>query len=454
MWCEQGRERPETGYRPMNVACPLPNQPNVRRLQFESLIVGLLLIFGLYWPSSMGENSSKLLLGLGYSLCSVLFLFLMSSAGGQASLPACISLIAVLPLLLLFTFTSGLQIISFGELAAFAALASLYMLNLKRIQFPQWLSHLYVALSISSIALGIAILAGSELAKEVLAGHYSQFYPELVPAMLLLRKPVLTFGTHSLAGFFLYLFFYVSLQTYKVKGNKLFLILALCYLSLTLALLSVTGLILGLIGVVQLLYSLWSLIGYRWFWASAVAVMILVLSFQLPRFLASTWTDMTEGAKSIVTSPVNGLLGRLTAAGTMSESMQYLEQHPFSPLGISGTEELLAPDMGLVHYLLRGSVILVIWVYGGLFFFLKRSLLARSDLYFLFVAILAFELGFSSLLYFRTPYLIAFVVVYLNGLRRGETETAGGGHMLHARGRLRNPASGGHNLPGQVVPRY
>src|SRR5260370_35623157 len=96
--------------------------------------------------------------------------------------------------------------------------------------------------------------------------------------MVMFRKPVLTFGTHSLAGFFLYLFFYVNLQTYRLKGGKLFLSFALCYLFLTLSLLSVTGIILGLVGMLPIFYYLAPSMRHRWYCMSCQAVTICMIA--------------------------------------------------------------------------------------------------------------------------------------------------------------------------------
>jgi hypothetical protein len=77
-------------------------------------------------------------------------------------------------------------------------------------------------------------------------------------------------------------------------------------------------------------------------------------------------------------------------------------------------------DSGPIEYFLRGSVVLLGLVYGSFFFF-WRCLLATSDGYWLFLIILAFELGFTSLANYRALYLLPFFVVYLNWLRRAET---------------------------------
>ena len=76
-----------------------------------------------------------------------------------------------------------------------------------------------------------------------------------------------------------------------------------------------------------------------------------------------------------------------------------------------------------MEYYLRGSIFLVLTVYIGLFAFLRRNLIRRSDAYLLFAVITGFELGFGSLTYIRTLYLLPVFVVYLNDLRRAAGES-------------------------------
>src|SRR5260370_9150103 len=149
--------------------------------------------------------------------------------------------------------------------------------------------------------------------------------------MVMFRKPVLTFGTHSLAGFFLYLFFYVNLQTYRLKGGKLFLSFALCYLFLTLSLLSLTGIILGLVGMVQIFYYLGSSIRHKWLWICGIAASILMIAtFDRHDVVAATWIDIAGSGKAILMSQVNGFLGRIRPDGTMYYAIQYLKAYTFA----------------------------------------------------------------------------------------------------------------------------
>src|SRR5260370_4780234 len=246
--------------------------------RLDGVIIILLFSLGLYLPSSIGAHISKVLLGIFDLLCLTFFVILLARSKHTASFTACASLLSVVPLLLVFTYTSGLHTYTYGTVAVCTLLAFLYMTNLAEIRLPNWFYYLYIFINILNIGLCVGVLTGSSSVGEFLTAHYSVFHDELVPTMVMFRKPVLTFGTHSLAGFFLYLFFYVNLQTYRLKGGKLFLSFALCYLFLTLSLLSVTGIILGLVGMVQIFYYLGSSIRHRWLWFSGIAVSICIIA--------------------------------------------------------------------------------------------------------------------------------------------------------------------------------
>jgi hypothetical protein len=392
------------------------------RTSLGGVIVGSLLVLGLYFPTSIGEQFSTTLLGVNYMVCLVLLCLLFFEANDKPSFLVCLSLLSIVPLLLVFTYTSNLHTHTFGALGGYSVLSVLLITNLRASRLPSTIFYLFGAINVINILMGAAILGGSDFVKQILVNHYSVYYSELVPNMLLFRKPVLTFGTHSIAAFFLYLFFYANLQTYRFRGKKLFLIFAFCYLFLTAALLSVSGLILATVGALQLYSFLWSSVRRRWFWGGALlAVLGLIASFQFLNSIVNNWADVREGAKAILTSSEGGFLGRLASGGTLQYSIDYLRYHPFSPVGVADKEGLMFQDSGIVEYLLRGSVILVFLVYVGLFFFLRRSLLSKVDAHWLFAVILGFELGFTALTNFRTLYLLPFFVVYLNALRESET---------------------------------
>jgi hypothetical protein len=234
---------------------------------------------------------------------------------------------------------------------------------------------------------------------------------------------VLTFGNHSLAGYFFYVLFYVNLQTWRLKRRKMFLVFALCYLVMIFSLLSVTGIVFGMLAILQLFYYLW-LRNRKLAMATVLAFCLgLPLCFQLLVPSTATWHDVIYAIADVVTSSEHGLLGRFGPGGTISSyDLQYLWNHPLSPVGVSYMDQLFFGDSAPIEYILRGSVILLFLVYGGLYSFLHRNLLDRSDAYLLFAVTVAFELGWTTLTNYRALYLIPFFVVYLNGLRRSDDQ--------------------------------
>jgi hypothetical protein len=384
-----------------------------------SMIICLLLVFGLYFPTTASSHLSIFSVS-AYLICLALLSVLIFRKHGRPSTQVCIMLLSITPVLLVFTFTSGLSTLRLGALLGYGVLSVLFITNLRDIKLPHWFDWLWVAVNIINILAGFAIVVGVQPVNDFIIAHYSTAYDELLPNMLALHKPVLTFGSHSIAAFFLYLFFWINLQAYKIKGQKWLMVFSLCYLFLTLCLLSVSALVFGAAGLFQLAAHVWSSMRHKVLWATAVLCLILATAaFWSPPI---DWDASAGVVKSIVQDPGNGLAGRLLPGGTMYYDVEYLRNHPFSPVGASFREDFMFGDDGPVEYLLRGSVPFLLLIYGGLFYFLRRNVILRSHVYFLFAAIVLFELGITTLINPRALFLIPVFIVYLNSLTASEVQ--------------------------------
>jgi hypothetical protein len=383
------------------------------------MIICLLLVFGLYFPTTASSHLSIFSVS-AYLIYLTLLSVLIFRRYGRPSAPVCIVLLSITPLLLVFTFTSGLSTFRLGALLGYGVLSVLFITNLRDVGLPHWFGRLWLAVNIINILAGFAIVVGVQPVNDFIIAHYSTAYDELLPNMLALHKPVLTFGSHSIAAFFLYLFFWINLQAYKRKGQKWLMVFSLCYLFLTLCLLSVSALVFGAAGLFQLAAHIWSSMRHKVLWATAALCLILATAaFWSPPI---DWGASAGVVKSIVQDPGNGLAGRLLPGGTMYYDLQYLREHPFSPVGASFREGFVFGDDGPVEYLLRGSVPFLLLIYGGLFYFLRRNVILRSHAYFLFAAILLFELGITTLTSLRGLYLIPVFSVYLNSLTASQAQ--------------------------------
>jgi hypothetical protein len=390
-----------------------------RKATHLSMTIGLLLVLGLYFPTAVSVHHTVFSIS-AYLICLALLCVLIFRKHGRLSIPVCVLLLSITPLLLVFTFTSGLSTLTLGALVGYGVLSVLFITNLRDIGLPHWFDWLWVVVNIINILAGFAIVGGVQLVNDFIIAHYSMATDELLPAMLAMHKPVLTFGSHSIAAFFLYLFFWVNLQAYKRKGQKWLMLFSVCYLFLTLCLLSVSALVFTTAGLWQLAAHVWSSMRHKLLWATAVLCAILgTAAFWSP---AIDWQASIDVVKSIVQDPDSGLSGRLLPGGTMYYDLEYLQQHPFLPVGASFREGFMFGDNGPVEYILRGSVLFLLLIYGGLFYFLRRNLILRFHAYFLFAAIVLFELGITTLINLRALFLIPVFIVYLNSLTGSEVQ--------------------------------
>jgi len=197
----------------------MPDPVQLKKTRLPALVICLLFVFGLYFPTAVAESLSLLLL-LAYLIYAVLLFLLIFRKRGRLGTPACMVLLSITPLLLLFTFTSGLATYRFGALIVYGLLSLLLVVNVRDIVLPHWFGRVWIAANIINIVIGFAIVAGIQPVDDFIIAGYSTAYDELVSSMLAAHKPVLTFGSHSTAAFFLYLFFWINLQGHKLTGRK------------------------------------------------------------------------------------------------------------------------------------------------------------------------------------------------------------------------------------------
>ncbi len=381
-------------------------------------LIATLFFFGLYSPTSFGGTYSVALWAVYFWFLAMILFALMCRKNGLGSTTLVANSVFIIAMLFIGTLTSPFPDYKWGGLLPYLVLALLFPLNIRSLTLGQRLRSWFGIANFINIAVGLAVILHSDPVGKFLSDHYSAGYADLVPYMMTVGKPVLTFATHSVGAFFYYLFFLLSFETYKVYKNSLSLIFAICYVALTFALLSVTGIALTTLAVCQLAhYSAKRRLNLTlWLGALVLGVGFSILYYYVPHL--EEWSAAGRFVSDIVTSPTNGFMGRFTEVGTLYGTISYIRTHPFTPVGVGFRSDLMFGDSGPVEYFLRGSIWLVFAVYGGLFLFLRKNLISKFHMRSLFWVILAFETGFSSLGYFRTLYLLPVFVIYLNDLSR------------------------------------
>ena len=77
-------------------------------------------------------------------------------------------------------------------------------------------------------------------------------------------------------------------------------------------------------------------------------------------------------------------------SGGLAANLEYIADHPFSPIGLGLSRQLWYADSGPVEYFLKGSFPLLFTVYLAAYLFLRKNLKSRGQALFLFAVFLGF----------------------------------------------------------------
>lgn len=373
----------------------------------------------LYFPTSYHGDISTGLGALQHLSVFLLLLLLWLTPKGRIGWRSILNSFMIPVTLLAATLVSPLQDLAYGALGVYCLLAIVLSTNLKDLGAGRWFLRTVILADCINIGLGAAVLFDVTPVKLLLVGYYSVFYGDLVANMMKLGRPVLTFGTHSVAAFYYYLFFWMHFQVFKAAGTirslktMLALVTALAYLVLCLSVFSVTSIAFGTVGILQLLIGM----GLH---RSAVvklaaAVGIAMATWALVQYKA----EVALGAGIVqarLDSNINGYRARYEAGSPVIKDLEYIRSHPFSPVGVRYSPDLWFVDCGPVEYLLRGSVVLLACIYGGFWVFLRHNVEHSRLSIALFLMFTAFEFGFDNLIDLRTIALLPCIVVFVNNI--------------------------------------
>src|SRR6266566_7072567 len=379
------------------------------------VVAAILLIAGMYLPTSIHTAESPLLALVSFVVLFILFSYLAWKHGTRPGAVVFFTLpiMIILAACTLTGLLSGPFRFGWGVFALFGLLAMLLALDLRTVSSGRFVYAVFIAANVLNLCCGIAILVGNEWIGQFLPSFYSHFYPELVPTMIRVHRPVLTFSTHSLAGLFLYLFFWLNWETYKVRRSALSLFFAISELVLLVALTSFTALTLAALALAQIFLWLWKRSRNVFVAAMLCVVAIVTLGGRLVINQLDGLVELPELGVTLLNSDNNGPLARYGPGGDLRAAIAYLYDNPLSPIGFATPSYLYIVDSGPLEYLLRGSIPLLLLIYFGLYRFLRYNLTSKSHALMLFLVIIAFETGFTAFTYFRTLFLLPFFVVYL-----------------------------------------
>jgi hypothetical protein len=393
----------------------LPSRFRILDLTPPRSLIILSALFALFFPSSIGGVISPNLNRLAIVLNALLLGAILLAGCVGTRVQVAIGTLIMGWLAAVTVFSADTRV-SVGVTLVFAGLGMLYMLDIRAVRGGAPARWTMAFINVFVIAVGLGLSLNVDVANRFIKTFYSSFYPDLLVAMLdWYHKPVLTFATHSTAGFFFYLFFYLNLRRFRSTGSIVSLGLTLAILLLGFNVRSTTSTVLMALASVQVV---WGLLRRRRLWRGVATALALVLTVGLLVLGAGSTKPYADSViRMIRGNREAGLGSRFSEGGTLAGNVRYLRDNPLSPIGLTyGPESLFYGDSGIVLVLLRGSVPLLLLTYLGFGYLLVRNLRNWRDALWLFVVTCAFEIGYTPLQLFRFTAFLPFLMVYLNDL--------------------------------------
>lgn len=294
----------------------------------------------------------------------------------------------------------------------FLLITLMFAVNLKEIEPSKFILTVFNFTNVTIIFLGFMMILKNWTVGAFMISYYSDFYPELLINMVDRGKPVVSFATHSVAGFYMFLLFYLNYKTYYAANTRLNLLFAYVYLYFCFVIQSNTSLILLVFGVILLFVKIENKFMFLLKWTLPLVALILYFFEEIKMF----WMEVQFAYWQTSNSSDNGFLGRY-ANGVQSDNIQRILENPFSGIGFAGgNSDLVLFDSGIIVLALRGTVLLVIVFYLAFMLYIKKNLRDTKTALFIGFIFIAFEFGFNNLLYFRTIMMLPFILILLNYL--------------------------------------
>jgi hypothetical protein len=370
-------------------------------------IILLLVIIGLLLPTS------KNIFGYGEAYLwnyLILFIFLIKILWNQKKIDLRNFNIAIFSmfLLLFFTLISNATYFSWGAIINYILV--FVMLNLdikeKKINKRLFFSILNV-INIVIIITNVLTILGNSFVKNMLIEYYSIGESIVEKLIIWYNKPIFTFGSHSIASFFYYLFFSINLEIFKKTNKKLYFLYSILYLLIQFYLKSNSSIFFILIIFFEL--SIFFYNKNKWILGIVICCFLFFLLYFKEIYYVLKLQD-------IIFSTSNGIIGRYSDVGVLAVNIEYLKNNIFRGIGFSYYDDLYYTDSGPIINTLRGTFLFSFLFYLNVYLFITRSFKNGLKSKKFFIIVFVFEFAYNILLYFRFLYFIPFYIVCMNSV--------------------------------------
>lgn len=386
----------------------------------KNFLVLSLFLLGLYLPSSFNYVIDDSLTGIyGAIFCFIMVAWKLIDRVFPTKLLLMVLLVNIA--IVFSTLISPLHQYTYGAYLPFIMFSLLFISNFKEQRLGRKSMQLLTIVNFANLLLGILVVFNVQLAEDFLMKNYAAYYGDLLPNMMRENNPVLSFGAHSRAAFHYFLFFFMCFVGYKHTGKRIYFMFSLGYIFLTYNLSSNTS---YMYLAVMTLIILSHLIRNKFRSLVFVGYIVTLVALFNTGKLINIWNKFYYEAYITLSSDRNGLLGRFSEGGQLEKNFTFMKEHYGRPVGIGYTDSLFFGDSAIFLLILRGTIVLLVLVYLAYFMFLRRNIKLNYQVYLIFTASVLMDVGSSTLLYFRTLYMIPFIIIFLNTVSVDRTKVA------------------------------
>lgn len=211
----------------------------------------IFLFLGTYFPTSInGEiNTDLMYLKLIIFISIASFLIIKQKSINKFNL---ISLVLVLAILNIFTLLSPSKEYAFGSLAFILGFYMMIFVNFENLKIEKISEKFFLFFNIVTLFIGFSITTGNLFIGNFIINLFSNHKSFLVSSMIERNKPVITFGSHSIAALFIFCLFYMNYKFFQTNHKKLNLLFSMMYLTLLFFLQSNSGFLFLFLGMLLL----------------------------------------------------------------------------------------------------------------------------------------------------------------------------------------------------------
>lgn len=384
------------------------------------LLITMLTTLSIFSPTSKnGIIISNYTTTVGIACFFILFILFILLNNGSINKKLAISGSVTLLSLLISTLMSPYSEVKIGMSIFYASFILITVIDFSNTKSTTYIK-LFQFISVPIFVFSILTVRYNLNFKMFLLNNYSAYYDALVSNMFSVGKPVTFFASHSIAGLIYFIFFYISFQHFKASKKMIPLLISIGYLILLYHLKSVTSLSLLLFSIIYLAYNtIRTVKGYVVF----IFSLLFVITFNF-NFLIEKIEVFSTMINNSYLSSINGFAGRYSASsGALNSNIEYLKNNFFSPLGFTTAPNIQFIDSGIIEYMLRGGVFLLVSMYYSFYKFLTLNIEKNKQAIFIFLVFMAFETGFAGLIAPRIVFLLPLIVITLNSINTLKKQT-------------------------------